>query len=126
MAFIFTLMILLIGCGPRVPPTTASSENAAEVLQPKEGAVIEIIEETAVGNLAGIDMPMANVTNNYTYTLPDGTQGRGKACLLILPNADVWVGLGSEVAVGDHKWRVIKIHSPEGETGSVTLEQILP
>ena len=85
--------------------------------------MIEIIEETAVGNLNGVDVPMANVTNNYTFKLPDGSEGKGKACLLILPEADVWVGVGSEVQVGGATWRVTKIDSPEGETGSVTLEK---
>ena len=87
---------------------------------------IEMIEETAVGTLDGIDVPMANVTNEYTYTLPDGSQGKGKACMLILPDADVWVGVGSEVKVGTSTWRVIKIHSPDDETGSVTLEKVSP
>ena len=85
--------------------------------------MIEIIEDTAVGNLGGVDVPMANVTNSYTYKLPDGTEGKGKACLLILPEADVWVGVGSEVNVGGATWRVIKIDSPDDETGSVTLEK---
>ena len=88
--------------------------------------MIEKIEETAVGNLGGIDVPMANVTNNYTFRLPDGSEGRGKACLLILPDSDVWVGVGSEVIVGDATWRVIQIDSPDDETGSVTLEQVKP
>ena len=88
--------------------------------------MIEMIEETAVGNLEGIDVPMANVTNSYTYTLPDGSQGKGKACLLILPNADVWVGVGSEVQVGPNKWRVIQINAPKNDTGSVILEKLGP
>jgi hypothetical protein len=90
----------------------------------KEGAVIEKIEETAVGNLNGVDVPMANVTNNYKFMLPDGTEGRGKACLLILPDNDVWVGIGSEVSVGGATWRVTHIDSPKDETGSVTLQQL--
>ena len=118
---------LALGCSTHAPtPDVPASPTTPEVQRPKEGAVIEMIEETAVGTLDGIDVPMANVTNEYTYTLPDGSQGKGKACMLILPDADVWVGVGSEVKVGTSTWRVIKIHSPDDETGSVTLEKVSP
>jgi len=118
---------LLVACSTHSPtPKPSPTVPKTELPRPKEGAVIEIIEETAVGSLDGIDVPMANVTNEYTYALPDGSQGKGKACMLILPDDDVWVGVGSEVTVGASKWRVIKIHSPDNETGSVTLEKVSP
>ena len=118
---------LLVACSTHAPaPEPSTTVPKTEVPRPKEGAVIEIIEETAVGSLDGIDVPMANVTNEYTFALPDGSQGKGKACMLILPDSDVWVGVGSEVKVGTSTWRVLKIHTPENETGSVTLEKVSP
>lgn len=120
------ILPILMACGQKngvQSSPAAAPETETTAPKPEEGPVIEIIEETAVGNLNGVDVPMANVTNNYTFKLPDGSEGKGKACLLILPEADVWVGVGSEVQVGGATWRVTKIDSPEGETGSVTLEK---
>ena len=82
----------------------------------------ETIEETTVGSLGGADVPMANATPNYTFALPDGSVGRGPACMLILPGGAVWVGAGSEVEVEGRRWRVICVRCPDDDTGSVTLE----
>ena len=86
--------------------------------------MIERIEETTLGNLGGVEVAMANVTDDYTFILPDSTVGRGRACLLILPDEDVWVGVGSEVFADGALWKVIRLESPPGGSGVVTLERV--
>lgn len=84
----------------------------------------EIIEETTVGFLSGVRVPMANVVYEGRYVLPDGSEGRGLACMLILPEESVWVGVGSEVTVKGERWRVTQVRCPENDNGSVTLERV--
>lgn len=82
----------------------------------------ETIEETTVGFLGECRVPMANVVKEGRFLLPDGSQGSGLACLLILPDGDVWVGVGSEVTVNGETWRVTQVNCPDDDNGSVTLE----
>ena len=82
--------------------------------------MIESIDETTVGMLGDVRVPMGNVTTDV-YTLPDGTEARGLVCALALPDGAVFVGLGSEVEVAGRRWRVIGLEAPEDDLGSVTL-----
>ena len=82
--------------------------------------MVENIDETTVGMLGDVRVPMGNMTHGV-YTLPDGTEAKGLICALALDDGPVFVGMGSEVEVGGTRWRVIGIESPEGELGSVTL-----
>ena len=88
-----------------------------------DGVVIEMIEETTVGILGGQRIPMANACREYTFRLPDGSEGRGPACMLMLPKS-TWVGVGSEVVAGGYRWRVIDIKVPDDDSGSVYLERL--
>ena len=84
----------------------------------------ERIDENTVGMLGDVSVPMANVTTSYHFELPNGALGQGPACLLILPDRQRWVGVGSEVRVGGATWRVVAIDAPEQELGSVTLARL--
>ncbi len=86
--------------------------------------VQENIEETTVGLLAGVRVPMGNMTRG-SYVLPDGRAAVGLICALAIPGgAAVFVGEGSEVEVGGVRWRVVGIEKRSGELGSVTLEKL--
>lgn len=81
----------------------------------------ETIDETTVGNLNGVPVPMGNMTIG-PYTLPDGRQTEGWICSLALPNqTGVFVGVGSVVNVGGVSWRVVEVEKDKGKLGSVTL-----
>ena len=86
--------------------------------------MIETIDETTVGDLDGVRVPMGNMTTGR-YTLPDGSEQQGIICSLALPGrVGGFVGRGS---VGDGEgtlWRVVHIEKPPGALGSVTLERL--
>lgn len=84
---------------------------------------IETIEETTVGDLGGVSVPMGNMTTD-AYVLPDGTTREGTVCVLVLEAGPVWVGLGSVVEVGGARWEVVAIDKPKGELGSVSLQKL--
>jgi len=87
-------------------------------------ATIEIIDETTVGDLGGVRVPMGNMTRGE-YTLPDGTKAQGVICSLALPDqVGVFVGKGSVVDVQGTRWEVIDVDKPPGERGSVTLKRL--
>jgi hypothetical protein len=83
----------------------------------------EIIEETTVGELSGVRVPMANMFTG-SYELPDGSTAQGVVCALILPAGPTFVGLGSEVVVEGDRWRVTAIDKPSGGLGTVTLTRV--
>ena len=87
--------------------------------------MIEEIDETTVGDLDGVRVPMANVTHGE-YALPDGSIRRGDMCILVLPdtNGGVFVGAGSEVEVEGVRWRVLSVDNPPDDCGSVRLERM--
>lgn len=87
--------------------------------------VIEEIEETTVGDLDGHRVPMGNVTTG-AYTLPDGTERTGNICSLVLPGQSpgVFVGKGSVVTVGEHRWEVLTVDNPTTGNGSVQLKRL--
>lgn len=114
--------VLALASAP--PPTAAASARPSPA--PSEApVVIEEIEETTVGDLDGHRVPMGNVTHG-TYTLPDGTERTGPICSLVLPGRSpgVFVGKGSVVTVGDHRWTVLKVDSPASGLGSVRLQRL--
>lgn len=87
--------------------------------------VIEEIEETTVGDLGGHRVPMGNVTRGR-YTIPDGTEREGPICSLVLPGVSpgVFVGAGSVVEVGGHRWEVLEVESPASGPGNVRLKRL--
>lgn len=86
--------------------------------------ILETIEETTVGDLGGVSVPMGNMTTG-SYTLPDGSTTSGTICsLAISEGPGVFVGLGSEVQVGGATWRVVAIEKTRGQPGSVTLQRV--
>ena len=87
--------------------------------------MIEEIDETPVGDLAGVSVPMANVTHGE-YLLPDGSTRIGDMCILVIPDTDggVFVGAGSEVEVEGVRWRVLAVDNPTDDCGSVRLERL--
>lgn len=90
----------------------------------QEAAVIETIEETTVGDLDGVRVPMANMTQG-DYVLPDGTTRRGWICALVIPGAPaVFVGAGSQVTVGGVRWEVLDVQKNAGALGTVTLKRL--
>jgi hypothetical protein len=91
----------------------------------QEGTVTETIEETTVGTLDGVRVPMANLYEG-DYALPDGTARRGWLCALVLPSGPVFVGAGSVVTVGERRWEVLSVEKPPGALGHVTLRRLSP
>ena len=64
--------------------TLAGAPPAPLAPPPAAGVdVIETIEETTVGDLGGVPVPMGNMFVD-TYTLPDGTSASGLVCALAL------------------------------------------
>lgn len=104
------LFALVLGCAPKAGPSNLSGD-----------AVTETIDETTVGNLNGVPVPMGNMTQG-SYKLPDGSTVYGWICSLALPDqVGVFVGVGSEVTVGGVTWEVVDIEKEKGKLGSVTL-----
>lgn len=83
--------------------------------------IFESIEETTVGLLGGLRVPMGNVTRG-SYLLPNGSEGQGWICALVLPvGGAVFVGAGSEVEVGGQRWTVLRVEKEPGKLGEVFL-----
>ena len=90
-------------------------------------AVVERIEETTVGDLAGARVAVGTVVLAGRYPLPDGSEGQGVAAVLAFADdSSVWVGIGSEIEAGGARWRVIDCTKQRGAPGEVTLEQVGP
>lgn len=86
--------------------------------------MIETIEETTVGDLDGVRVPMGNMTTGE-YQLPDGRTASGPICSLALPGrTGVFVGQGSVVDVEGTPWKVLRVELNPGGLGSVTLEKL--
>lgn len=88
----------------------------------KGSEVIETIEETTVGDLAGTACPMANMGVD-TYALPDGATRTGLTATLY-PGEEGFhrVGVGSVVEIGGRRWECIDVSKPPGQRlGTVTL-----
>jgi hypothetical protein len=83
----------------------------------------ETIEETTVGQLLGVRVPMGNMTRG-SYQRADGAVVEGPICALALEGGAIFVGTGSEVAVGGGRWRVVSVDKEAGQLGSVTLELV--
>ncbi len=85
--------------------------------------MIETIEETTVGDLGGVRVPMGNMTRGR-YALPDGGEGEGWICALALGEGPgLFVGAGSVVEVGGARWEVLRVDKTPGQLGSVTLRR---
>ncbi len=92
----------------------------SESVEPER--VVENIEETTAGELLGTRVAMGSMLFDCGYELPDGSEARGMACNLALPNdISIWVGMGSTFVVDGITWRVTAIEKERGELGSVTL-----
>lgn len=97
---------------------------ASDPVAPKEiPPVIETIEETTVGDLDGVRVPMGNMTRG-TYTLPDGTEQTGLICALALKPSPQFVGKGSVVEIDGARWEVTAIEKEGTAPGSVTLRRL--
>lgn len=101
----------------------AAEQAPEQAGQPGQAPVIEIIDETTVGMLGDVRVPMGNMTFG-TYTLPDGSEARDWICSLALDGGGVFVGKGSVVSVGGARWEVIAVRKTPGELGSVTLRRL--
>jgi len=113
-ALLYAIFAVACGTGPApVPPVKAP--------------VIEEIDETTVGDLDGVRVPMGNVTHGE-YTLPDGTTKTGDICSLVIPGRErgggVFVGAGSVVEVDGTKWKVLAVDNPTEGLGSVRLQKL--
>lgn len=114
---ILLVLVATIGlCSPPAPHAAPDKSAASQERTP----VTETIEETTVGDIDGVRVPMANMTRG-SYTLPDGTEKEGLICALVLPDGPVFVGEGSVVEISGGRWEVTGIRKPAGELGSVTL-----
>ncbi|MCK6505297.1 hypothetical protein L6R53_18170 [Myxococcota bacterium] len=124
-----TALLVLVGgvaCAaePALPPPAPLPAATGSPVLIEAPMRIETIDETTVGDLGGVRVPMGNMTTG-TYTLPDGSEGRGTICSLALPGqVGVFVGLGSVVDVQGTRWEVIGIEKPPGQLGSVTLRRL--
>ncbi len=106
--------------------TSAAASSVETAVEPEtpESPVTETIDETTVGDLGGVRVPMGNVTHG-TYTLPDGTTATGPICSLALPGqTGVFVGKGSVVAVDGTRWQVEAVVAPPTGLGSVRLRRL--
>ena len=83
----------------------------------------ESIEETTVGMLGAVRVPMGNMTHGR-YRRGDGQESTGRICALALPDGTVFVGEGSVIEVGGSRWKVLTIDKTPGELGTVSLECI--
>ncbi len=86
---------------------------------------MEEIEETTVHWLSGVRVGVGNIWDR-DYTLPDGSPRYGPTAevfiLLYDQNPAIVVGVGSEIAVGGERWRVVRVEPAQGrELGSITL-----
>ncbi|TNE87907.1 MAG: hypothetical protein EP330_16575 [Deltaproteobacteria bacterium] len=82
------------------------------------------IEETTVGDLDGARVAVGTVVTSGKYTLPDGTEAKGVAAVLALPDdSSVWVGAGSVIAVDGTTWTVLEVKKQPGENGEVLLKR---
>ena len=81
----------------------------------------ESIEETTVGMLGAVRVPMGNMTHGR-YRKGDGQEETGRICALALPGGTIFVGEGSEVEVDGSRWRVLSVEKSPGELGTVSLE----
>lgn len=81
----------------------------------------ESIEETTVGMLGEVRVPMGNMTHGR-YRRADGQEDTGRICALALPTGTIFVGEGSEIEVGGSRWRVLAVDKSPGELGAVSLE----
>ncbi|MFT7518284.1 MAG: hypothetical protein ACI9MC_000415 [Kiritimatiellia bacterium] len=135
----WALAVLLMGCPAKngtpdastaqTTQTTAPNDDPAPATlaptdAPKETRVIETIEETTVGDLEGVAVPMGSMLLSDTYALPDGSTKTGVTCNLALPSGSVWAGLGSVVQAGDSQWEIVAIEKERGNPGSVTLAKL--
>lgn len=110
-------LVLLASCA-------IAGEPAPSTGPPPVTPLIETIDETTVGDLAGKSVPMGNMTR-MDYTLPDGTTRNGLVCsLAIAGRVGVFVGLDSVVDVEGAHWQVISIEKTPGQLGSVTLKKL--
>ena len=105
--------------------SACAGETPTPPARPEPAVIIEEIEETTVGDLDGHRVPMGNVTTG-TYQLPDGSERSGVICSLVLPGRSpgIFVGKGSVVTVGAHRWEVVEVESPPHGLGSVTLKRL--
>lgn len=112
------ILHLLVACA------LAGDPIGSNPVAPKESVpVTETIEETTVGDLDGVRVPMGNMTRG-TYTLPDGTEQTGLICALALKPAPRFVGKGSVVEVEGARWEVTAIEKEGSGPGSVTLTRL--
>ncbi len=81
--------------------------------------------ETAVANLNGVQVGVANITTR-PYVLADGTARSGlTAQLFTIGKEDqepLLVGEGSVVVFGDATWRVTTVSKLPGQRGTVLLD----
>jgi hypothetical protein len=80
-----------------------------------------IIEETTVGKVDGVRVGMGNMIVDE-YVRLDGTVGRGWVCALAVGGArGMFVGEGSEIEIGGHSWRVVRVEKEPPALGMVEL-----
>jgi len=96
-------------------PTPPSAPPIAQ-----EAPVIESIEETTVGDLAGVRVAMANVFVDR-YVRADGAPAEGLTCLLVFDGQKVRVGAGSAVSVAGRSWEVVSVTKAADALGEVVL-----
>ncbi len=83
----------------------------------------ETIDETTVGDLAGVRVGMGNMTHG-SYDTPDGARQGIIGALAVPGRVGQFVGLDSEIEVDGRLWRVVDIEKEKGKPGSVTLELV--
>lgn len=113
------LLLLLGGAAHAEPPGPPAAPAAAIPELP-----VEIIQETTVGTLGGVDVGVANMWERE-YT--DGA-GRTRTGLTARLDVDVdgttqrlFVGEGSVVEIGGHKWEIVALVKPANGNGQVSL-----
>ena len=83
------------------------------------------IRETTVGFLGGQVVPMASMVFEGDYALPDGSNAKGLACILVFgDDGGTWVGLGSVVTIGGQRFECVAIEKERGKLGSVTMKAL--
>lgn len=115
-------VLVLVGalaCGP------VRAVEPAPAPPPATEAKVEEIQETTVGDLAGVSVGAANMWERE-FVDGAGTARRGLTARLDWEEGGetrrVVVGEGSIVEIGGHRWQVVRLVKTEGANGTVALK----
>ncbi|MDP2305948.1 MAG: hypothetical protein Q8P18_07960 [Pseudomonadota bacterium] len=90
---------------------------------------MEVIQETTVGTLSGVDIGVANM---WERDYIDGTGAARKGLTARMDyevgpeTRRIVVGEGSVIQMGGERWEVVALKKTPGQNGSITLRCLTP